>query len=804
MTMARRTGRWLRGVAALLAAGWASAGAGQVPPTVLAGSAIPKWMEELPRINLQGGEAADTPPWTIDTHYGYDPTTMTPAKLSLHMCEVRVQMLPRKLYGPTTTWAYRAGGCPTSGETLDTYLGPVVVAQRGISTEITYVNELGTVATTKLDAYRTSTDQTLHWADPLSLGCMMKAAMEEWKDANGVFVMYPPPTDPCAWNYGGAIPAVAHLHGGEVPAEVDGSPDSWFTPDLGEDSQFGPKYYTKGYEERADAAPGKAVYTYPNVQEAAPLWFHDHTLGATRLNVYAGLAGAYPLKDDPAKLADFLPAVEETIPIVIQDRRFYTSGELWFTAGLNGGFTAPSPGWALNPEHPYWNPEFLGDAIAVNGKVWPRLTIPAKRHRFIFLNGSNARTYELFLTNPKTKVNGPALWVIGTDGGYLDAPAKIDPSASKTIPQKLVIMPGERYEVIVDFTSYAGKTLLLRNTARAPYPGGATPNGATTGQILQLQIGPAEQGTPYDPAAPGAIVRKQPMQRLVQPGAVTPSVAPDLVRQLTLNEVMGMPMTAVNPINGALTAYPGGPLEILVNNTKWTGVAAMGEPRTDFTPRDGDDLAYSEVPVEGDVEVWEIVNTTADAHPIHLHLVQFQILSRQRFDAAKYAAAYALAFPAGCTPVDPMGTTYCPGYGPPLAYGTKDSPQATSGTIPTALRRDYPVRTGVPVVGGNPDVTPYLQGPVLPAVTYERGWKDTVQAPPGMVTRILVRWGPTDTATTAAARFAFDPAGGGTYNYVWHCHIIDHEDNEMMRPDFVTPASGVTREFTRGTEVTSY
>ncbi len=371
-------------------------------------------------------------------------------------------------------------------------------------------------------------------------------------------------------------------------------------------------------------------------------------------------------------------------------------------------------------------------------------------------------------------------------------------------------MPGERYEVIIDFTNHAGQTLVMRNTAKTPYPGGATPNGSTVAQIVQFRVGTCPANgcgdTSFDPAAPGAQVRTTPMNRLVAPGTVTPAVAPALVRQLTLNEVMGMPMTAVNPVNGLTTAYPGGPLEILVNNTKWTGLADPMDsvPRPDFgdfTKRSDDALAYSEVPDEGDVELWEIVNITADAHPIHLHLVQFQILNRQTFDAVKYTAAYGLDFPATCTPKDATG--YCPGFGPPLAYGTKDAAQKPSKAVNGRLVRSYTVGgalVSAPVVGGNSDVVPFLKSVPMPAATQERGWKDTVMAPPGMVTRIMVRWAPTE----GESRFAFDPSGAGKYNYVWHCHIIDHEDNEMMRPDFVRADPLAGRSFTQGTLLTNY
>jgi FtsP/CotA-like multicopper oxidase with cupredoxin domain len=251
-------------------------------------------------------------------------------------------------------------------------------------------------------------------------------------------------------------------------------------------------------------------------------------------------------------------------------------------------------------------------------------------------------------------------------------------------------------------------------------------------------------------------------------------------RQLTLNEVMGMPQVVTDPVTGLNTTYPGGPMEILVNNTKWSG----DSPRVydDFTPITvgGITTMYSELPQEGTTEVWEIVNLTADAHPIHLHLVQFQLVNRQAFASGQYNAAYNAAFPTGL---------YQPGFGPPQDYRAANNPQSGG--------KD----------GGNPDVKPYLQGKIMPPAAYEAGWKDTVIAYPGQVTRIAVRWAPTYLATNLDPNelyFPFDPSGGNQHGYVWHCHIIDHEDNEMMRPDLVTlntfaPAPGL-RPLVKGTD----
>jgi len=257
---------------------------------------------------------------------------------------------------------------------------------------------------------------------------------------------------------------------------------------------------------------------------------------------------------------------------------------------------------------------------------------------------------------------------------------------------------------------------------------------------------------------------------------------PALTRLLTLNEDLALPVTVQDPVTGAAgTAYPGGPLEVLVNNTKWISQLNGGGCRGDFksltfTSPGGDPVTqcYSELPDEGSTEVWEIVNLTADAHPMHLHAVQFQIINRQNFDLAKYNAVYNAAFPTG---------VYTPGYGPPLVYKSyTDTNNQT--TVPLDPRSGGKL-------GGNPDVFTYLkQAPVLPLLQ-EQGWKDTVVVPPGMVTRLAVRWAPTDTAINAVGYFPFNPDGG--HGYVWHCHIIDHEDNEMMRPTSITPLNNVIR-----------
>jgi spore coat protein A, manganese oxidase len=309
-------GAWIKGTPVSAAKPQPPPPGAQVP---LGGNKIPQFVDQLPALNT-----------IVD-----DP--ITPTTINLIMKEFQSPVMPSSFvntvpaYTGTWVWGYRTPGQADGGS----YIGPIIVATRGSSTTIRYTNNLGSTAATHVLAYKNSTDLTLHWANP-----------------NGDPMMLPGGL-PNTGHYDGAIPAVAHLHGGEVPAVLDGGPDAWYTSN---GSIKGHAYYTS--TKPGDlAAANEAIYRYPNKQEAGPLWFHDHTLGATRLNVYAGLAGGYILVDSTLGLPTNLQGPAEIIPLVIQDRMFDVSGQLYF----------PSVG--INPDHPYWIPEFVGDTIVVNGKV---------------------------------------------------------------------------------------------------------------------------------------------------------------------------------------------------------------------------------------------------------------------------------------------------------------------------------------------------------------------------------------------------------------------------------------------------
>ncbi len=743
--MKRTTWKWITLFAtlAILVSGLRTADASfLVPQTPIPGKSLTKYLNPLPffgpagvvpRVNgtvpyavtynefQQGGDLSLAPLYT-----GFFPGTAT------------------AITG-TLVWGYNVGG------TVANWPGVTVEADVSAPTQVTYRNTLP-VSGSLLQRYVT-VDQTLHWADPLQAGMVMAP-------------------------YIGPPPVVAHLHGGVTPSAFDGGPDQWFTPAGG---LYPNGIHGPGFRTISGAAANEAIYRYPNIdQEPATLWFHEHTLGATRTNVFSGLAAYYFLRgfnDDGAGGAGKLPDAAHEIEIALQDRMFDTQGQLFF------------PDVGINPEHPFWVPEFIGDVITVNGKVWPTLTVDPRRYRFRLLEGSNARFYNLSFqavgAAQGAKKPVPVFWVIGTDGGFLDYPV--------AAPQ-LLFAPGERYDTIVDFTAFAGQTFLIINNARAPYPGGTPASPSTVGQIMQIVVNPTPVAdNSYNPAADGAIrdaagnqlpINLSPIVRLagfdavnkVGTGTLAAGVTPLRVRQLTLNEILG----------------PGGPLEVILNNSKWTGIRPDGTVNADAKPltisSDGRTETYylTELPQVGSTEVWEIINLTADSHPIHLHEFQFQLLNRQALTlggSKGYLAAYNAAFPGG---------VFTPAYGPPFAYNTGQGNETFTRTDATTI--------SVPIIGGNPNVIPFLAGLPLPPLPHEVGWKDTFIMHPGQVTRIVARWTPQNilvgNETPGTSQFSFEPQklgnpSGGVVTsatnpegpgYVWHCHIVDHEDNEMMRP----------------------
>src|SRR6185369_804830 len=336
------------------------------------------------------------------------------------------------------------------------------------------------------------------------------------------------------------VRTVAHLHGGHVADHSDGNPESWFSAGFG---TTGPKWT-------------RQIYDYPNDQEAATLWYHDHAMGITRLNVYAGLAGFYLLRDNNERTlqANYnLPKYPYEIPLVIQDRMFKTDGSLYYPDTPWPGANDPITGLPV----PSIQPEFFGDFILVNGVTWPVLDVEPRAYRFRILNGSDSRFYYL-------RLGSRDFHVVGTDGGFIYPEVKVS---------RLLIAPGERVDVVIDFTMKQGQTFILTNTAGTPYPTGPAPDPNTTGKIMQFRVNKPLSATPpwnWSHPRPAAIP------------ALTPN-APE--RQVLLAERTD-PLNRILPLLG----------------TSADGPLLYMDPAT-------------ETPAVGTTESWTIINTTTDAHP---------------------------------------------------------------------------------------------------------------------------------------------------------------------------------------------
>ena len=703
--------------------------------------------------------------------------------------KVVARINPRK---GTYLWGYKI-----EDETLGRSYGPrypafTIEAQRGVPTRVHYVNDLvpfGNMPGPLLQKFLT-VDESFHWANPLNKPMSSPGA----DPSTGLYLGNPS-------FYAGPQPMTVHLHGAEVPSAFDGGPDTWFTPG---EIMKGPGFVSD-------------TYRYVNTQDATTLWFHDHVLGETRLNLYSGLLGIYLLRGFPeSEVSPPLPGGKYEVELVIQDRQFDSNGQLFFPdgnpagAGLNG-----DPG---NPSiHRYGIPEFFGDVMVVNGKSWPYMNVEPRRYRFRMLDSCNARMLALQLADENGNTGGatvPTIWQIGSDGGLLDKPAAInftpfsfDPTDPTVTPYgspvftspRLFLAPAERVDVIVDFSGYEGKTFTLVNDGNAPFPGGGTTLAPDIeGEIMQFKVARSREdaadrryGSGFDPsfnpALSGAVLRRgaAEMVRLADgKGGLARGVTVNTTRRLVLIE-------QEDPDTGA-------PVKVLINNTHYDGQSPMGtfswqngQAIPESVPYNNGDINVTEIPQVGSTEIWEFVNLTPDAHPIHIHLIQFQVLNRQVFNVGEVVPdsstppyftipggyrtdVFEAAWP-GYNPTDTNGfggTRY--GDGPPLDY--------LSGKA----------------LGGIPELPPeYLIGDPLPPDPNEAGWKDTVKMYPGTVTRLVTRWAPqhikVDGVTAGENKFSFDPTATmgvrhdefgfpGGPGYMLHCHILDHEDNEMMRP----------------------
>jgi FtsP/CotA-like multicopper oxidase with cupredoxin domain len=728
----------------------------RTPQTPLDGNTVPKFVDQLPTFN--GRRVSGT-------------TTV-----NVNMQEFQQKILPASVYtglrppfnNGTFLWGYNLnnGGASYPARTIE--------AVRGTATRAVYTNSL---TNTRLQSLL-SVDQSLHWADPLGT------------TARNNCVNGPPLAAACTQPYAGPIPGVVHLHGAEVLSQFDGHPEAWFTPGLA--------LRGRGFVSN--------MYNYVNTQEATTLWFHDHSLGVVRENVYAGLAGMYFIRDNrDTGLANnpiTLPSGAQEAELFLADKQFDTNGQLYFPDSDQAGSLNGGPG---NPDkHPFWIPEFFGDVITVNGKAWPVMDVQARRYRFRVVNGSNARFYSMELFNQagvdmhQNGPVGPAIWQIGSDGGFFNNPVQLTSAANgihacdgltnadagnvlggandiQAGKKCLFLAPAERADIIIDFGGQLGKTFTMKNFAVIPFPSGGpvgfgAPDATSDGLVMQFRVSlpsVTSVDTSFNPAAAHPALRASPIVN-VKPA----NGRGDKLRQLILVEEEGNTADVDGP---GSPDGDGEPVESLINNTKWNGNREGTTTVVPGSTSNGHGDSATETPRVGSTEVWEVANLTGDAHPIHIHLIQFQVISRQPFDINSYLTDWIASFPGGTF----NGFTfapgvYIPGFGPPSNYATPNSAGAVGGNLnfdaATYLNQGACAGGACPSRAPDPNDT---------------GWKDTIKMFPGEITRIALRWAPTTAAagsTHAGTNpFSFDPTTGGP-GYVEHCHILDHEDNEFMRP----------------------
>lgn len=685
--------------------------------------------------------------------------------------EFQDQLIPTGYgYNKTTLWGYdpsktvqQALGLPKPPAT---HLGGLILANRGEPIQITFKNKLN-------------------------------------KTYNGLaFSKHILPADTSFFPDAATLPnkTATHLHGGYIPWISDGGPYDWFDA-----------YGNRGFSFLNNQVlnPGAGVadaeYYYGNDQSARMLWYHDHAHDITRINAYAGLASAYLLRDNfEAGLiasAGLPPYVESSVtagkeiqelPLVFQDKIFVGTNISLLDPSWKS-IVAPSAQGAGSLWYPHiyeasrWRkiysaktlpaisciPEMFGDTMLVNGTVYPEVQIEPRRYRLRLLNACNARVLNLQLyvddgspdgitlgatgnpTNPafvNAATNNTSFLQIATEGGFQprtvevpsNVPLTLNPLINPLNPVaqgSLIVGNAERYDLIVDFSNYAGQKIVLYNDAPAPFPGGDPRNdyfpklangnpvnagtapgkGPNTRVLMRFNVSKPLSSTdaPLGLAA-GTNIEAMPAVgghswNDPLPVPTLPSGLPDLtqipagvrVRRLSLNEVFD--------------AW--GRLMQLIGTDTMQPTATYGlqyaDPATEIISLNGGKVT----------EIWQIANLTADVHPIHFHLVNVQILKRCPVNVAN-----------------------------PFSAGT--GLDAFNFTGPERL----------------PDLN-------------EIGLKETCRMNPGEVITVIMEFSlpPIRKADGTIIPTPLSPRLKSAYNidgheYVWHCHILEHEEHDMMRP----------------------
>lgn len=633
--------------------------------TPLDPNTIPKFANQLIR-----------PPTFVTNQTKFDPTIGQNIPLyQVTENTVFLQILPpgfpkTKMYNYCGTANIAAPGQPQNIQNVCSNPGPTFEVTKDRRIFVNYTNNLS-------GAHMFPVDPTIMAANPNNAPI-----------PTAPFAPFPPGYP----QFQSPIVTVAHLHGGVTPSDSDGFPLSWFSKGL---TRTGPTF--KG-----------TTFEYFNGQLPTMLWYHDHALGMTRLNLAAGLEGMFIIRDPQHDaVAPLLPSGQFEMPLMLTDRAFNSDGSIQFN--IDGD----------NPDlHPYWVPEYFGNVVMVNGKAWPNMNVQRRQYRFRIVDGSNARFYNLSLVK-KDGTRLPFIQV-GGDGSYLPAPVTLT---------SIFLAICERADILVDFSNLpAGTKVVMRNDANAPFPGGDPVDPNNEGIVMQFTV---QNTTAVHP-------KPLPATLITVPTLIeTPNIGNPKI--FTLNE----------------QEADGGPVAVLIDGRHF-------------------DEPVTELPRVGTTEAWYFQNLTEDAHPIHIHLVEFQLEDRQVIDRDRFKDYWER---------QNLNADGIQGELPLDHAPTRINVETVTDTG-DGRPRDFLFDPTDTTSCTNPDPTSGCPTQPIPPSPSEAGWKDVFLSPPFMVTRIRIRLAPQEVKESnlfpGKNTFPFDPTKGP--GYVWHCHILDHEDNDMMRP----------------------
>jgi len=523
------------------------------------------------------------------------------------------------------------------------------------------------------------------------------------------------------------VPIVAHVHGGHSDFQFDGNPEFFFNPGW---TVRGPQWVEK-------------KYLYDNSQPAGTVWYHDHALGITRLNVYTGMAGFYIIRDDfdtgiVGNGLD-LPAFPYEAAFAIQDRMFKDNGEFFYPAFPGDPFYADfiTDEGAILPDPPFIGggptglAEFFGDHMVVNGLIWPKMNVEPRNYRLRFLNGCDSRflAVQFFRVDVEdTDLGGGTgplpFTVIGSDQGLASSPTTVT---------TLLMETGSRYDVVFDFKGFGSSDRIIMANIGGDEPfGGDIPGPQVFGETDRIMA--FDVVLPLDPSVPDATPTG------INFGPVIP--APTRLRKVALFEGLDE-FGRLQPLLGTAepaTDFAGNPIN-WPNTPEYINAGLVGQMEGSIAWHS----PTTENPALDTTEEWEIWNVTGDAHPVHLHLVNFEIMGREKIVWDSHTTEDDRVIPNDL-------------YAEPADDGT--------------YLVNQPVVQHNGLLGNGFRIVSLTYGAAVPqpAEYVENAPKDMVTALPGQITRV---------------KATFDKPG----RYVWHCHILSHEDHEMMRVMYVGPGA---------------